>query len=184
MHTMRLFEGRWDRNRTCNLRLLETQSGVSGSVGHHRQMPLCPRSVSSTASECRRVSAATGADTGTASSCAGALLPALLCTDVDAHPQQIITWFILRWQLEVAFHEVRTHLGVETQRQWSSRAILRTAPGLSEPRLTSPPCGARSRVEPWPKFPQLANTATYQPTQSKRDPRRRQPKQHLAPTSL
>lgn len=55
---------------------------------------------------------------------------ALLCTDVDAEPQQIIAWFILRWQLEVTFHEARTHLGVETQRQWSPRAILRTTPAL------------------------------------------------------
>jgi len=55
---------------------------------------------------------------------------ALLCTDREADPQQILTWFILRWQLEVTFHEVRTHLGVETQRQWSDRAIARTTPAL------------------------------------------------------
>jgi DDE superfamily endonuclease len=55
---------------------------------------------------------------------------ALLCTDLDADPQQIISWFILRWQLEVTFHEARTHLGLETQRQWSPRAILRTTPAL------------------------------------------------------
>jgi hypothetical protein len=55
---------------------------------------------------------------------------ALLCTDLAAEPSQIIAWFILRWQLEVTFHEVRAHLGVETQRQWSDRAILRTTPAL------------------------------------------------------
>jgi hypothetical protein len=55
---------------------------------------------------------------------------ALLCTDVEADPQQVICWFIMRWQLEVTFHEVRAHLGVETQRQWSERAILRTTPAL------------------------------------------------------
>ena len=32
--------------------------------------------------------------------------------------------------IEVTFHEVRTHLGVETQRQWSDLAILRTTPAL------------------------------------------------------
>ena len=37
---------------------------------------------------------------------------------------------MLRWQLEVAFQEVRTHLGVETQRQWSDLAIARTTPVL------------------------------------------------------
>jgi hypothetical protein len=42
----------------------------------------------------------------------------------------IVCWFNLRWQLEVTFHEVRAHLGVETQRQWSARAILRTTPAL------------------------------------------------------
>ena len=37
---------------------------------------------------------------------------------------------MLRWQLEVTFQEVRTHLGVETQRQWSNLAIARTTPTL------------------------------------------------------
>jgi hypothetical protein len=55
---------------------------------------------------------------------------ALLCTDLEADPEQIITWFTQRWQLEVTFHEVRAHLGVETQRQWSDLAILRTTPAL------------------------------------------------------
>lgn len=55
---------------------------------------------------------------------------ALLCTDVAADPAQILAWFILRWRLEVTFAEVRRHLGVETQRQWSDRAILRTTPAL------------------------------------------------------
>jgi len=30
----------------------------------------------------------------------------------------------------VTFHEVRDHLGVETQRQWADLAILRTTPAL------------------------------------------------------
>jgi len=55
---------------------------------------------------------------------------ALLCTDLSIKPEQILKWFILRWQLEVTFQEVRTHLGVETQRQWSDEAILRTTPAL------------------------------------------------------
>ena len=32
--------------------------------------------------------------------------------------------------MEVTFHEVPSHLGVETQRQWSDLAILRTTPAL------------------------------------------------------
>ena len=45
-------------------------------------------------------------------------------------PAQIMEWFVLRWQLEVTFHETRAHLGVGTQRQWSDRAIARTTPIL------------------------------------------------------
>ena len=55
---------------------------------------------------------------------------ALLCTDPAVAPEQILEWFVLRWQLEVTFQEVRSHLGVETQRQWSDRAIARTTPVL------------------------------------------------------
>lgn len=55
---------------------------------------------------------------------------ALLCTDQSADPTQILKWFVRRWQVEVTFQEVRTHLGVETQRQWSDKAIARTTPFL------------------------------------------------------
>ena len=55
---------------------------------------------------------------------------ALLCTDLHATPQQIVDWFVQRWQLEVTFRDVREQLGVETQRQWSARAIARTTPAL------------------------------------------------------
>jgi hypothetical protein len=55
---------------------------------------------------------------------------ALLCTDAARDPLQIIGWFILRWQVEVTFQEARAHLGVETQRQWSDRAVARTTPCL------------------------------------------------------
>lgn len=55
---------------------------------------------------------------------------ALLCTDLQATPHQIVEWFVQRWQLEVTFRDVREHLGVETQRQWSALAIARTTPAL------------------------------------------------------
>ncbi len=55
---------------------------------------------------------------------------ALLCTDLGVSAQQIVEWFVVRWQLEVTFEEARAHLGVETQRQWSDLAILRTTPAL------------------------------------------------------
>jgi hypothetical protein len=55
---------------------------------------------------------------------------ALLCTDLTIKPEQMVKWFVMRWRVEVTFHEVRTHLGVETQRQWSDLAIARTTPVL------------------------------------------------------
>ena len=55
---------------------------------------------------------------------------ALLCTDLDADPERIVPWFVMRWQLEVTFQEMRRHLGFETQRQWSELAIRRTPPAL------------------------------------------------------
>ena len=55
---------------------------------------------------------------------------ALLCTGPSAQAAHIVEWFVLRWQMEVTFEEVRAHLGVETQRQWSGLAIARTTPAL------------------------------------------------------
>ena len=55
---------------------------------------------------------------------------ALLCTDPSVSADQILQWFVRRWQVEVTFHEVRTHLGVETQRQWADLSILRITPAL------------------------------------------------------
>ena len=55
---------------------------------------------------------------------------AFLCTDPDIDPEQILTWFVRRWRLEVTFEEARAHLGLETQRQWSDPAIARTTPTL------------------------------------------------------
>jgi hypothetical protein len=55
---------------------------------------------------------------------------ALLCTDVNISAEQIIHWFVRHWQVEVTFHEVRTHLGVETQRKWADLSILRSTPAL------------------------------------------------------
>lgn len=55
---------------------------------------------------------------------------ALLCTDPSLNALQIVECFVLRWQLEVTFEEARAHLGLETQRQWSDLAILRTTPAL------------------------------------------------------
>jgi hypothetical protein len=55
---------------------------------------------------------------------------AFFATDQSATPLQILAWFIMRWNVEVTFEEARVHLGVETQRQWSDLAIIRTTPAL------------------------------------------------------
>jgi DDE superfamily endonuclease len=55
---------------------------------------------------------------------------ALLCTQPKAKPLDIIADYVCRWQVEVTFEEVRAHLGVETQRQWSDKAIARSTPVL------------------------------------------------------
>jgi hypothetical protein len=55
---------------------------------------------------------------------------ALLSTNLDYTPEQILPWFVRRWTMEVTFEEARAHLGMETQRQWNDRAIARTTPAL------------------------------------------------------
>jgi len=54
----------------------------------------------------------------------------LMSTDTSLLPEQIIALYIDRWSIEVMFEEIREHLGVETQRQWSDKAIARTTPIL------------------------------------------------------
>jgi hypothetical protein len=55
---------------------------------------------------------------------------AFLSTNTALAPSKIIAIFVRRWQVEVTFSEVRAHLGIETQRQWSDRAIARATPAL------------------------------------------------------
>jgi len=55
---------------------------------------------------------------------------AFFCSDPQVAAEQIIAWFIARWNIEVTFEELRAHLGFETQRQWSDKAIERTTPVL------------------------------------------------------
>jgi hypothetical protein len=55
---------------------------------------------------------------------------ALLSTDLDHTPEQILTWLIRRWTMEVTREEARAHLGMDTQRQWNARAMARTTLAL------------------------------------------------------
>lgn len=61
----------------------------------------------------------------------GKLEPSVIAaTDLDIDPVEAIRFFVRRWRIEVTFAEVRRHLGVETQRQWSDLAIKRSTPIL------------------------------------------------------
>jgi hypothetical protein len=92
-------------------------------------------------------------------------LQSFFCTLPLATPLQVLTWFILRWCVETTFEEARAHLGVETQRQWSTLAIQRTTPLLlglfsfitllTDHLLTSDTCPVRTAAwyaKPAPTF--------------------------------
>lgn len=55
---------------------------------------------------------------------------AVFSTDQAQPAEEIVSDFMKRWSLETTFEESRAHLGIETQRQWSDRAIERTTPLL------------------------------------------------------
>jgi hypothetical protein len=55
---------------------------------------------------------------------------AYFSTCTSDRPRAVVRQFIKRWTIETTFEESRTHLGLETQRQWSDRAIERTMPCL------------------------------------------------------
>ncbi len=55
---------------------------------------------------------------------------AFLSTDQATDLITILQLFVRRWSIESTFAEVRRHLGVETQRQWSDLATACTTPCL------------------------------------------------------
>jgi hypothetical protein len=65
---------------------------------------------------------------------------------------QIVAWYVSRGKIEVTFEEVRTYLGLETQRQWSMLAINRTTP-----------CPARDCLVWWCSWPKPCILNTCQP---------------------
>jgi hypothetical protein len=95
---------------------------------------------------------------------AGKLAPqAFFTTQPTMSPQRVVELFILRWSIEVTFEEVRRHLGVETQRQWSALAIARTTPLLLA--LFSLVCLTVHRLRDcWPSLPR--STAWYLKSQA------------------
>ena len=61
----------------------------------------------------------------------GRLDPVLIaCSNQTLSAADMVRHFVRRWQVEVTFAELRRHLGVESQRQWSDKAIERCTPLL------------------------------------------------------
>lgn len=61
---------------------------------------------------------------------AAATVRAYFCSAPAWTVGQLVTTYLGRWSVEVTFAECRRHLGVETQRQWSDKAIARSTPAL------------------------------------------------------
>ena len=49
-------------------------------------------------------------------------------TSYDATAEEIITWYAMRWAIEVTFHDSKQHLGFEEPQGWTRQAVERTAP--------------------------------------------------------
>ncbi len=54
----------------------------------------------------------------------------LFTTDLSLPPQEIVEAFVRRWNLETTFQEAREHLGLETLRNRSAKAVRHSAPML------------------------------------------------------
>jgi hypothetical protein len=52
----------------------------------------------------------------------------IFSTDTSQPVDDIIEVFVDRWPIETTFEEARRHLGMETQRQWSDKAVERITP--------------------------------------------------------
>lgn len=53
---------------------------------------------------------------------------AFYSTCVDATAEQVLTWYALRWSVEVTFRGCKQHLGFEEPQGWTRQAVQRTAP--------------------------------------------------------
>jgi SRSO17 transposase len=55
-------------------------------------------------------------------------IEAFYSTCHDATAEQVLTWYAMRWSVEVTFHDCKQHLGFAEPQGWSRRAVERTAP--------------------------------------------------------
>ena len=90
-------------------------------------------------------------------------IQALLRTDIAAAQACILEWFVLRWQLEVTSQEVRAHLGLETQRQLSGRAIalLRRHLWIAAEGFSTPPPKLDGEKVPAALYARLLDSLAY-----------------------
>lgn len=60
----------------------------------------------------------------------GSFPPAAYFASREMPPAALLSTYVLRWNLEVTFAEVRANLGFETQRGWADKTIERSTPCL------------------------------------------------------
>jgi hypothetical protein len=58
----------------------------------------------------------------------GRRVQAFYSTRWQASAEQVLVWYAMRWSIEVAFQNSKTHLGFEEPQGWTRRAVERTAP--------------------------------------------------------
>jgi hypothetical protein len=58
----------------------------------------------------------------------GRRVQAFYSTRSQASAEQVLVWYAMRWSIEVAFQNSKTHLGFEEPQGWTRRAVERTAP--------------------------------------------------------
>ena len=58
----------------------------------------------------------------------GRRVQAFYSTRHEASAEMVLTWYAMRWSIEVAFQSSKTHLGFEEPQGWTRRAVERTAP--------------------------------------------------------
>lgn len=85
----------------------------------------------------------------------------LFSTHAGHSAERIIEIFVSRWSIEVTFEESRRHLGIETQRQWSDKAIERATPCIFASFSITVIIGMKLSREKGDKIP-MQNTSWYQ----------------------
>jgi len=58
----------------------------------------------------------------------GRRIQAFYSTRHNASAEQVLVWYAMRWSIEVAFQNGKTHLGFEQPQGWTRHAVERTAP--------------------------------------------------------